>query len=286
MGVLLAALSAVMYGSADFMGGLASRRELALAITWFSQMVGLVGITLVALVFPADLVTGADWLWGGAGGIAGAFGLLLLYGALARGPMAVVAPITAVCSALVPVLVGFVEGDRPAAVTVIGIVVALPAIVLVASSPQGLGQEPIEARVLVESVVSGAMFGLFFVFFARAGDDAGMWPTVGARVASVSVLSIVVLVRHLRGERGGLKVQPSSLPLIAGAGVFDVGANGMYLVASRYGMLAVISVVSAMYPAATVALARITLRERLGRVQVVGLVLAATAVGLVAYGAA
>src|SRR5690606_5747706 len=100
VGVLLAALSAVMYGSADFMGGLASRKELALAITWFSQIVGLVGITMVALAFPGDLVTGADWVWGGLGGIAGAFGLLFLYGALARGPMAVVAPVTALCSAM------------------------------------------------------------------------------------------------------------------------------------------------------------------------------------------
>lgn len=291
MGVLLAALSAVCYGSADFMGGLASRHERALMITWYSQMVGLVTITLVALIVPAELVTGTDWVWGGLGGLAGAVGLLLLYGALAVGPMAVVAPVTALCSAIVPVIAGVViDGERPSSIAVVGIVLALPAIGLVASSPAGDERVRVAVRVVVESVVSGVMFGLFFVFFARAGEDAGMWPTVAARVASVSALCVVVLVATTRARRGpnsspqGIGVSLAALPLIAGAGVFDVAANGLYLVASRNGLLSQISVVSAMYPAATVALARVVLRERMSRLQIAGLVLAAAAVALVAYG--
>ena len=302
MGVLLAALSALLYGSADFMGGLASRRELALAITWYSQIVGLVTITAVAIFVPAASLHVSDWGWGALGGLAGAAGLLLLYGALAVGPMDVVAPVTAVCSAIVPVVAGvLVDGDRPTAAAIAGIVCALPAIVLVAGAGSGVGQVSVAPRVLAESIVSGAMFGLFFVFFARAGDGAGMWPTVSARLASVSALCLVVIVRrfrrlaasaaHATGADGaerthgsGLRVAAGSVPLIIGAGALDVGANGVYLVASRNGLLSLISVVSAMYPAATVALARVVLRERLARPQVVGLVLAGLAVGLVAAG--
>ncbi|MFN8052494.1 MAG: EamA family transporter [Acidimicrobiales bacterium] len=291
MGVLLAALSAVFYGSADFMGGLASRRASPLSITWYSQMVGLASITLVALLVPSSSVAAMDWVWGGLGGCSGAIGLLLLYGALATGPMAVVAPVTAVCSAVVPVLVGVVEGDRPSGLAVAGIVVALPAIVLVASGDTGTGEVRVVPRVIAESVVSGVMFGLFFVFFARAGSGAGMWPTVAARLASVSLLSVVVLVQVAR-RRGAISVgtdrvgrlSTAALPLVAGAGLFDVGANALYLVASRHGLLSLISVVSAMYPAATVALARVVLRERLARQQLLGLLLAGLAVGFVAAG--
>lgn len=293
MGVLLAALSALLYGSADFLGGLVSKRELPLAITWFSQMVGLATITAVALVAPADVVTAADWGWGALGGLAGALGLLLLYGALARGPMAVVAPITALMSAIVPVVAGFVQGERPSGLAVAGVVVALPAITLVASAG-GIDRRAVDPRVIVESVVAGFGFGMFFVFFASAGEDAGMWPTVSAKLASVAALTCVVAFVPLRnrinstaaptGASRGMRVHRSSLPFIVGAGAFDVAANGLYLVASRHGLLSLISVISAMYPASTVALASVVLRERISRPQLVGLLLAAGAVGLVAAG--
>jgi drug/metabolite transporter (DMT)-like permease len=263
------------------MGGLASKRELPLAITWFSQMVGLASITLVALFVPADVVTAADWGWGALGGLSGALGLVLLYGALARGPMAVVAPITALMSAIVPVVAGIIEGDRPGGLAVLGVVLAFPAIVLVASAG-GIERDAVGARVLVESVIAGFGFGMFFVFFASAGEHAGLWPAVSAKVASVGALTLVVLIWGVR--QGRPRVQRSSLPLIAGAGVFDVFANAVYLIASRKGLLSEISVVSAMYPAATVVLASVLLRERIGRAQLAGLMLAAAAVGLVAYG--
>jgi drug/metabolite transporter (DMT)-like permease len=261
-----------------------------LAITWYSQMVGGLSITLIALLVPAERVVAADWGWGALGGLAGATGLVLLYGALAAGPMAVVAPVTAVVSAIVPVVYGVIDGERPKAVALVGILFALPAIVLVAGGGTDGDGARIAPRVLVQSLCSGLGFGFFFVFFASAGEDAGLWPTVGARVASVGALALVVLIRMVRhrtrsgDEPSGLRVAPASIPLIAGAGVLDVGANAVYLVASRMGLLSLISVVSAMYPAATVALARLGLHERLARQQIVGLLLAAVAVGLVAYG--
>jgi len=289
--VLLAALSALLYGSADFFGGLASRREYALTVTWYSQGVGLVAILIAALVVPAERVVAADWGWGALGGLSGAVGLLLLYGALARGPMAVVAPVTALLSAIVPVIAGYVQGDRLGVAALVGVVLALPAVVLVASAGS-IDRDAVHTRVLVESVVAGIGFGLFFVFFARAGESAGMWPTVSAKAASVTALSGVVLVRRARASAPDdrrafdrtLRVFAASIPLVAGAGTFDVAANGLFLAASRLGQFTEISVVSAMYPAATVLLASAVLRERVGRAQLLGLALAAAAVGLVAYG--
>ena len=174
-----------------------------------------------------------------------------------------------------------------AALAVVGVVLALPAIVLVAmggETPEAVEQPTADARVIAESVAGGVMFGLFFVFFSRAGDDAGMWPTVAARVASVSFLTVVVAVWTRRSGTGALRVARVSLPMIAGAGAFDVMANGLYLQASTMGLLSLISVVSAMYPASTVALARVVLGERMHRTQIVGLTLAAGAVSLVALG--
>ncbi len=284
MGILLAVLSAVLYGSGDFLGGLSSRRESALAVTWYSQMAGLGSIVVVAVVVGADRVTSADWGGGAMGGLAGAAGLLLLYGALAKGPMAVVAPVTALLSAVVPAIAGFVQGERPSAYAVVGVLLALPAIGLAASAGD-LDLGSVHARILAESIVAGSMFGLFFVFFAQAGDEAGMWPTVAAKVASVTALSLVVAVPSLRqnvSPDGSMRVARASLPLIVGAGLFDVGANALYLAATREGLLALISVITAMYPAATVLLAATVLREPIRRPQMIGLVLAAIAIGLVA----
>lgn len=291
MGVLIAAVSALLYGSADFMGGLASRTDRALAVTLWSQFVGLITILVVAVIAGAPHVVGADLVWGAVGGLCGGIGLLLFYGALAQGAMALVAPITAVCSAVVPVVFGVATGDRPSWLAVVGIVCAFPAIVLVASgSDDGTAEETIagttarlSSRLVVQSLAAGSMFGLFFVAFSYPGEDAGFFPAVAARVASVTLLGLTTAVTVARGvDRAEFSVNPGSRWMVVGTGVFDVSANAAFLVATRYGMLSLVSVVSAMYPATTVALARTALHERLARAQVVGLVMAAVAVGLVA----
>jgi drug/metabolite transporter (DMT)-like permease len=291
--VLLAALSASLWGSADFMGGLASRRNLPLTVTWLSQIIGLLSIVAAAVVMAETRVVAADLWWGAAAGAAGALGLLLLYAALATGPMTVVAPTTAVCAAVVPVVAGLVEGERPSAAALVGMLLALPAIVLVAGggaeAPEAVvGHQRAQPKVVGQALVSGLMFGLFFVFIDRAGSGAGMWPLVGARVASVSLLCIAVAAYGIRQRRAvepaRLGAARSDLPLVVGAGVLDVAANAFFVLATREGALSQVAVISSMYPAATVVLARVALRERFSRAQLAGLVLAAVAIGLVAYG--
>lgn len=291
--ILLAVLSAAMWGSADFMGGLSSRSNVPVVVTWLSQLVGLVTIVVAALLVAAERVTASDLGWGAAAGLAGAVGLLLLYSGLARGPMSVVAPVTSVVGAVVPAVAGLLAGERPPPVGVVGIVVALPAIVLVASAtgePELVaGRRPrTEPVVIAQALGSGLMFGLFFVFVDRSGSGAGMWPLVGARCASVALLTVTVLAYRLhsgrRGEAVGLGLAAGGWPLVAGAGALDVAANAVFLLASRRGQLSEVAVVAAMYPAATVVLARFALREQFSRPQALGLGLAALAVGLVAYG--
>ena len=282
VGVLLAVISAILYGSSDFMGGLASRTERVLAVTWGSQIVGLVLVTSVSFVVPAPHVMGADLLTGAVSGMCGALGLLLLYRALAVGPMSVVAPCTAAMAAVVPALVGLLGGDRPGIAAGIGVIVAFPAIVLVARGPaENTTSTPdgVDPKVVAEALLSGVFFGLFMVAFARAKEGSGMWPGVAARVASISLLSLIALV-----TRTDLRTDRKSWRLIAGTGAFDISANMTYLLASRLGLLSLISVISAMYPASTVGLARVVLGERIGRLQALGLVLVAIAVALVAFG--
>lgn len=213
----------------------------------------------------------------------GGVGLLLFYGALAQGAMALVAPITAVCSAVVPVAFGVATGDRPSWLAVGGIVLAFPSIVLVARGSAEETASRLSPRLVGQSLLAGSMFGLFFVAFSYPGEDAGFFPAVAARVASVTLLGLTTVITVARGvDRSEFTIHPGSRWMVIGTGVFDVSANAAFLVATRYGMLSLVSVVSAMYPATTVALARVALHERLVPAQVAGLVMAAAAVGLVA----
>jgi drug/metabolite transporter (DMT)-like permease len=278
VGILLAACSAVVYGAGDFLGGVAARRVPALVVAAWAQIVGLLVLAVVAPVWPHPHLGAAAWGWGAVGGCFGAIGISMFYAALSRGPMAVAAPLAALVGTLIPVIVGIVDGDRPSVVGWVGVVVALPAIVLVARGPSA-GASRLAPATLAMSVVAGVGFGGFFVAFSRIPDGAGMVPLLSARFASVGLLGLALLVRHRR-PTVGLGDRWSVL----GAGVSDVTANGLYLLAITRGLLSVIAVVSAMYPASTVVLARLVLRERLSPGQRVGLGCAAVSVALVALG--
>jgi drug/metabolite transporter (DMT)-like permease len=280
MALFLAALSAVAYGTSDFFGGSASKSASPIVVTWASQFMGLLAVSVAAVLFGATAITGADLGWGAASGAAGAFGLVLLYSALSTGPMAVVAPITAVVAALLPVAVGFLNGERPSAVSIGGMAIALPAIVLVSLGHQGEEESAaVTPRLVMTSVGSGIGFGLFYVFFAKCNSAAGLVPAVAARVASVGLLSVLVAARGLRWTRGS-----NIGGLIVLVGVADVSANCLYLLAVQRGMLTLVAVVASLYPATTVVLARTVLREPIAKVQLVGLAMAAAAVALVAAG--
>ena len=282
---ILALLSAAFYGAADFAGGLASRRAPMFSVVTLSQLSGLVSLLLVLPLLPAASPIGADMAWGAGSGIAGGFGVALLYRALAIGTMGVVAPTTSVCAVGIPVLAGVALGDRPGALVAGGIVLAIVAIVLLgqeSSHPEHPAPKPRHAGLpagMWHALASGVAIGLFFLLLSRTRPEAGLWPLVAARVAGIPFFAAVVLA-----SGASFRMPPPILWLVLGGGVLDMLANVLYLLATRYGDLAVAVTLVSLYPASTVALARVVLKERLSRLQVVGLVGALVAVLLIVGG--
>ena len=283
MSVVLALGAAMVYGSADFLGGLASRRRAALSVAFWAQLTGLLALLTALPLVGAANATRADIVAGSVGGLFGGAGLVLLYRTLARGPMSVVAPVTALTASVVPILAGVATGERPGAAAVAGIAIALGSVVLItregpAEPADGPGRRA-PVAVVGSALLAGALFGLFFVSLHHTGDDAGLYPLLGARLASVPLLGLLVLAKgeDLRGALTGR----GALVVIA-SGVLDMTANVLYLFALRHGLLAIVSAITGLYPAATVLLAQTVLDERMRRTQVGGLAIAALAAALIA----
>jgi len=245
-----------------------------------SQVVGLLCVLAVIPVLPTAHAELSDFGWGALAGVSGFVGLFLLYRSLAMGAMSIVSPITAVVAAAVPVVAGLLAGERPGVVPLVGIGLAFAAIALVSRTPSDAGAHHVRIGpgILGVALVAGLGFGLFFVALSHSGDDAGLWPLVGAK--SVSIVVAVVFALSTR-ERLWPAGRTASL-IVALTGVFDMIANALFLLASREGLLAVVGVISSLYPASTVALAFTIDHERLHRTQVMGLLLAAGAVVLIA----
>lgn len=276
MAVLLALCSAATYGVGDFFGGMATRRAAAAAVVLWSHVVGLALLTLGAVAVSGH-ADGGDLAAGAIGGLAGAMGIGLLYRALAIGTMSVVAPTTALLAAIVPVLAGVADGERPSTLVVIGMTTGLFAIVLVSAEGRGRWR-PADGRAFLLALGAGLGFGLFFVALSTTDDGSGLWPLVAARVASVSVLASLALAgRVTAGVPTGVARAHTAV-----AGGLDGIANLLYLLAIREGLLSVVSVLTALYPVTTVVLARIVLGERLQRLQQVGMALALPAAVLIA----
>jgi drug/metabolite transporter (DMT)-like permease len=282
---VLALLGAAFYGAADFIGGFASRRASMFAVLTISQISGLLSLLLVLPFLPASSPHSADFAWGAAAGIAGGFGVGLLYRALAIGTMGVVAPTTSVCAVVVPVLAGVALGDRPDTMVSVGIAIAVVAIVL-------LGQESTHPDHPVSSppagglpagmwhaLASGVAIGCFFLLLSRAGPDAGLWPLVASRSAGVPIFGLIALATG-----ASFRALGSLRWLLILGGALDMLANVLYLLASRSSDLAVAVTLVSLYPASTVLLARIVLRERLSRPQLVGMAGALVAVVLIVRG--
>ncbi|WP_433243896.1 EamA family transporter [Streptosporangium sp. CA-135522] len=273
--VVLATVCAVVYGTADFFGGLATRRSRVLAVVVLSQMTGL-ALVAALLPFLPGVLTPEGLGWGMAAGVSGAAGLVLFYRALATGVMSVVAPVTATTSAALPVLFGLAAGERPEPVALGGVLLALVAVLMVSrdSSPAAAerGYGPI-----LTSLAAGAGFGGFFVLLAQAPQDSGMWPLLCARLASITLIALLALVtrRTLRPGRGALHI-------IVAAGALDMVANVLFMLAQQRGMLSLVAVLVSLYPASTLLLARRVLGERLNAVQLVGIGFTLAAVALIA----
>ena len=286
--VYLAALaSSVLYGAADFLGGLASKRASTPWVVSISQASGLVVLLATVGLLPAADPTIPDVLWGAAAGLAGTLGVGLLYRALAIGTMGVVAPITAVCAVALPVLVSLGRGEWPGPFALAGIGLAMVAIVLVSQQPPVMpaAGPAADRRGLPPGVphalLSGVAIGLFFVIIAEARPESGLWPLVGARAGAVPFCLLAGVLS--RGHP--LRSMPRRAVLTAaGAGIVDMTANVLYLLASRMGSLAVVVTLSSLYPASTVVLARAVLGERLHRTQMIGMACALVAVALIVAG--
>jgi uncharacterized membrane protein len=285
MAALLALVAALAYGTGDFFGGLAARRLPSAAVVLRSNAVGLLGLLVALPIIGYEAVAARDLAYGALGGIAGAVGVLLLYRGLSQGAMSLVAPITAALSAIVPVTFGIVDGERPSALGAVGIPLALVAIVLLSRDPDGAGSATgLSPTVLATSIGSGFGFGLFFVAIDHAGDQSGLWPVVAGRAASVSLFAIVALV-SATARVGGPAARLGTTPaLLVACGLLDAGANALFLLATHHGMLTLVAVIGALYPASTLLLARIVLDERLARPQLGGVALAGIAVVLVSAG--
>lgn len=288
----LAAVSALSYGASDFTGAVASKKNDATVVTVAVQAVSLIALGAIIVVFPSGRLIAVDLVWGAVGGLGTALGLVMFYKALALGPMSVAAALTALWSSAIPVVTGLALGDRPGAVTLVGIGVAIPSAVLVSieggDGGAALGATPREraarwrqqARTRLLAVVAGIGFGLFFVALSRTSPDAGLHPLLGARAASISGLTIALVASKHRSGFGA-----RWWPTIVLAGLLDCAANSFYLGAVQLGSLTWVAAISSLYPVSTVLLARVVLGERLGRVQIGGLGTAAAALVLVGIGA-
>ena len=278
MAIFLSLVTAIVYGAADFCGGLASRRTSTVSVVVWSQAFGLV---LLALVLPVlgGHPTVHDEEWGAVCGVAGAAAIGLLYRGLALGTMGVVSPLSAVLGASIPMLYGIAfRGERPAWLAYAGIAAALLAVICVSaaeSEAPDANAQPARRGLfppgVTEGLLAGVGFGLFFIALAQTRAAAGMYPLLAARVTSIVLLLCGGLAF---GGPAAIRVARPALGIVALGGTLDIGANILFVLAAHAGMLSIVAVLTSLYPAATVALAAIVLRERLGRLQWIGVALA------------
>ncbi|MEO6199829.1 MAG: DMT family transporter [Cryobacterium sp.] len=283
---------ALIYGAADFLGGLAARRIRAILVTAVAAISGLVAL-LVA--FP---IIGGAWsaeavMWGALSGVSGAIAISLLYACLAVGPMSILSPLTAVVSAVVPATVGLLGGDRLAQIGYWGLGLALVAVVLVGFVPERGAVRPSLTGVTM-AVGSGVMIGTFIILMDLTPTDSGLVPLIMNRTVNGGIMltatGIVALAawRKRRVERvaalprsaAGAANLRMGLALATACGLVDVIANFLLLLGIRAGDLSVISVLTAMYPTGTILLAAVVLGERIAPVQWVGLALALASAGM------
>jgi uncharacterized membrane protein len=276
--VVLGLLVAITYGTGDFFGGLASRRNPPTAVVAVSQMIGLVTLVAIVVVDRGSTPVRHDVIAGAAAGSVGMIGIILLYRGLANGTMSVVAPITAVGAGVVPFAWGVVTGERPSAVALVGVAASLLAVALV-SAADVVDDARATRNDIGAALLAGCAFGVVFILLGSTHAASGMWPVLAARIASVTLMTTGVLV-----ARRPIRPRPGTWRVVAIAGVLDVTANALYVLASRHGLLSLVSVLSALYPAATIVLARLVLTERINRTQLVGIGLALTGVTLIAAG--
>jgi len=264
--------SAAAFGLCDFLAGVASRR----LSFWWVALVSLVASTGLAWVVVLLSAPGPQervvW-WGVVAGVGAATGASALYRGYGRGQMAVAGPLSAVGAAAIPAVVGALLGERLSALAITGVVIAMPAIWLVSGAGRGGGGA---RRGTLDGLVSGVGFAAEFVGLARAGTVAGLWPVAVSQSTALVLIGAIVVVRRPQSR---LRARPLGWAVLAG--VLSLAATSLYFIAATAGLLTVAAVLAGLYPAVTVLLAAILLRERPDRVQLLGLVIAGVAVVLI-----
>ncbi len=282
MVILLGLAAAVLYGSGDFLGGMAARRAHVLAVLTVADTAAVI-VALAAAAMSAGSASLAGLAWGISAGLSGGLGLIVFYTGLAAGPMSVVAPVSGLVSTILPVAVALAGGERPGAGVYAGALLCLVAIVLASSAGDaqtvpGPGR-PGRGRAIAYGIASGVLFGLFFLLIRNAGQSGTLWAVAAGRAGELATVLIAAAVLR-RGLPRGAAARP--LLAAAAAGVIDVIANICYVTATRTGLLGLAVVLASLYPGITVLLARMVLGERLRWVQRAGLALAVIGILLVA----
>ena len=276
MSFILSLLSALFYGFGDFSGGFASRKSPLLAVVTISQIGGAALALAFALADGSPFPGLADVLWAALAGLCGLLGILMLYRGIARGIVAIVSPVSALISALIPVIAGLALGEHPSTFAVAGGLLCLPALILLSWERGVAARGAMRLESLLHGLAAGVGFGVFFIALSRTGHGSGIWPAFIARATSLAVLLAVGLI----GRKSFVLAAGSRLPAVT-AGLADMGANILFLLASRIGLLSITSVVSSLFPAPTVVLARIFLKEKIPPARAAGLGLALAGVALI-----
>ncbi len=273
LSIVYGLMSAVIWGAGDFSGGMAAKRTNVYMVVIVAQIFGGLGLMMVALVFQEPIPSMNEMLFGGFAGIAGAIGLLALYRGLATGKMGLVAPVAAVVTGIVPIAAAFLLEGLPSQLQLLGFMLALIAVWLMSQTG---AQENVRLQDFAYPVLAGFGFGFFFILIDQV-ETAVLWPLVAARGTAVVLLVIFVIVI------GQFEwPQLNQLPIIASAGILDTGGNVFFLLAAQVGRLDIAAVLSSLYPASTVFLAWLILKERLLSQQWVGVLLACVAIVLIA----
>lgn len=272
--------AALLFGISDFSGGHATRTQPVRAVLFSSQLWGLILISLLSPLVLTGIPLRADLLWGAGAGLAGAVGIAFLYHGLAHTVVAVVSPTAALVGAVLPLIFGVLIGDEVGASGWVGILCILPAVVLLSwehkHAPRSVAER---AKAFLFGFLAGGGFGLFFILIAQTTPAAGLWPLVGARIASLSFVLLLSLIQRkamiVRGK--------GSLPTFL-AGILDMSANIAFMVAVQSGRIILVTAVTSVYPAATVLLARLIHKEPVHPLRWLGL--AAAVVGVILMGVA
>ncbi|MEU1394067.1 MULTISPECIES: DMT family transporter [unclassified Nonomuraea] len=272
LAALLATSAAVLYGTADYLGGVAARRVSALTVALFSHLTGAATVALL-LLFTAGPPEAWTLARGALAGLASGLGLALFYRAMTMGAISVTAAVTSATSACVPAVYGVAAGERPDALALVGVGMAVLAIVLISKEKPG-GEVPSgKGKAVLTALAAGAGFGGFFVLIPTT-PTGGLWPLLAARGSSVTLIFLLVVlsggVREMRPRGWALR------PIVA-AGTLDIAANILFLFAKQEGMLSLVATLSSLYPVSTLLLAGVFLDERPGRIQMAGICLALVA---------